>query len=119
VAGARRGAAGSPARRGGGPVDKGFFDFARYGSIGISWVLTTSIYLYLGYKAGTYLDQRLESSPLFLLLGIVLAIGLSFRALISEILALTQEADERKRRGERPARDRENGNNSGPGRAGT
>ena len=70
-------------------MDKGYFDFAKYGSIGISWVLSTSIYLYLGYKGGTYLDGKLGSAPIFLLLGLLLAIGLSVGSLIGEIVALT------------------------------
>lgn len=99
-------------------MDKGYFDFAKYGSIGISWVLSTSIYLYLGYKGGTYLDSKLGSAPIFLLLGLLLAIGLSVGSLIGEIVALTRDMEDRKASSKRQhepvgrALDREKNNNS-------
>jgi len=96
-------------------VQKGYFDFAKYGSIGISWVLSTSIYLYLGYKGGTYLDDRLESAPVFLLVGLLLAIGLSLSTLMTEVLALTKEVAEQQEETDVRAQDREKSNNSGPG----
>lgn len=98
-------------------MDKGYFDYARYGSVGISWVLSTSIYLYLGYKGGTYLDDRLESAPVFLLVGLLLAIGLSLRMLVTEILTLTQETAKRQHTPDDRALDREKSNNPGPGQS--
>lgn len=94
-------------------MDKGYFDFAKYGSIGISWVLSTSIYLYLGYKGGTYLDERFESAPVFLLIGLVVAIGLSFASLMAEILALAKETSKRQPPSDGHALDREKRNSSG------
>lgn len=72
--------------------EKGYWDFARYGSIGISWVLTSSIYFYLGYKGGTYVDGRLGSEPWFLVLGLLLAMALSLKTLISEIMAIIERS---------------------------
>ena len=94
---------------------KSYWDFARYGSIGISWVLSTSIYFYLGYKAGIYLDARLGSAPLFLLAGLLGAMALSMRALIVEISAIirgtsTPDGNESRTREPRPASDREKSN---------
>lgn len=66
--------------------NKGYFEFAKYGSIGISWVLSTAVYLYLGIKGGTYLDARFGTSPTFLLLGLFGGVALSLRMLITEIL---------------------------------
>ncbi len=68
--------------------NKGYFEYAKYGSIGISWVLTTSIYFYLGYKGGTYLDQRFDSAPIFLLVGLLGGMALSIKTLITNILEL-------------------------------
>lgn len=70
--------------------EKGYWDFARYGSIGISWVLSSSVYFYLGYKGGTYVDERLGSEPWFLVLGLLLAMALSLKTLIGEIMAIIE-----------------------------
>lgn len=94
-------------------MNKGYYDYAKYGSIGISWVLSTSIYLYLGYKGGAYLDSEFGSAPIFLLIGLLMGIGLSLRTLISEVLALTGAAGSDKNRGNGRAPDREKSNNSG------
>lgn len=68
--------------------NKGYFEYAKYGSIGISWVLTTSIYFYLGFKGGTYLDARFNSAPIFLLLGLLGGMALSLKTLIGNILEI-------------------------------
>lgn len=70
-------------------VSKGIFEYAKHGSIGISWVLTSVVYFYLGYKGGSYLDSRLGSSPAFLLVGLVGAMALSLRSMVSLVLAIT------------------------------
>lgn len=72
-------------------MDRGVFEYAKYGSIGISWVLVTSIYIYLGFTAGSWLDRRLHASPLFLVLGLLLAVALSLRSLVAEVMALIEE----------------------------
>lgn len=92
-------------------MNRGFQDFGRYGSIGISWVLTTAVYLYLGFKGGTYLDERLKSAPVFLIAGLLLGIGLSLRSLVAELLAITNELNKRDDQGIRRAQDREKSNN--------
>lgn len=94
---------------------KGYFDFARYGSIGISWVVSTSIYLYLGYKGGTYLDGKFESAPIFMLIGLVAGIGLSFASLMSEIVTLTKETSRKPPPKDDHAQDCEKSNSSTPG----
>ena len=66
----------------------GLGDYARYGSIGISWVLTTAVYLYLGYRAGQWLDNRFGTAPVFFVLGMVMAIGLSLLTLTKDVMAL-------------------------------
>jgi len=70
-------------------VSKGVFEYAKHGSIGISWVLTSVIYFYLGYKGGSYLDGRFGSSPAFLLAGLIAAMALSLRNMVSLVLAIT------------------------------
>lgn len=91
-------------------MDRGYFDFAKYGSIGIAWVLSTSIYLYLGYKGGTYLDQRMSSAPLFMVTGLLLGIALSLKSLVTQVLELTEAFDKNKEKTDHRAPDREKGN---------
>lgn len=92
-------------------MDRGFHEFGKYGSIGISWVLTTSVYLYLGFRGGAYLDEKLKSAPLFLIAGLLLGIGLSLRSLIAELLAITAELSTKRNRASQRAPDREKSNN--------
>lgn len=75
----------------------GLNSYVKYASFGISWVLTTCVYLYLGYKGGQWLDARWETEPLFL--GVCLLVGLlmSVTTLVKELLALT-DADTKPRR---------------------
>ena len=88
--------------------EKGYFEYAKYGSIGISWVLSTSIYFYLGYKGGAYLDARFGTTPIFLVVGLLAGMGLSIKTLIGTILAVLDGS----RPGERYGSDREKSNKS-------
>lgn len=69
-------------------VGKNLRDFARYGSIGISWVLRSFLYLYLGYKGGSWLDNHWEIESLFTLFGLLGGFGLSLYSLIQELLMI-------------------------------
>ena len=40
-------------------------EYGKYASLGISLVLTTAVYLFLGYQAGTWLDGAGERSRHF------------------------------------------------------
>lgn len=84
----------------------GLNSYVRYASFGISWVLTTCVYLYLGYKGGQWLDARWETEPIFL--GICLLIGLlmSVTTLVKDLLALTDT-------GKKPRRSATGNNNAG------
>lgn len=89
---------------------RGLGDYAKYGSIGISWVLATGVYLYLGYRAGAWLDTRLGTAPVFLVGGVVMATGISLYSLVKELLAvdraIRQRAAETGRGEFGPARER-------------
>lgn len=92
-------------------MSKGIFEYAKHGSIGISWVLTSVVYFYLGYKGGSYLDDRLGSSPAFLLVGLIGAMALSIRSMISlalDVVKGSKAPDE----GASRVGDRENRNKS-------
>ena len=40
-------------------------EYGKYASLGISLVLTTAVYLFLGYRVGTWLDGRWGTEPTF------------------------------------------------------
>ena len=70
---------------------KGLFQFAKYSGIGLSWALTTIAYFFVGYMAGNWADAKLRTAPVFLLLGIILAMLLSVWTMVTEIRALISD----------------------------
>lgn len=78
----------------------GLGDYAKYGTIGISWVLSTAVYLYLGYRGGRWADARFDTAPIFMVMGIVAAAGMSLLSLTKELLALDKALRKREAHGE-------------------
>jgi ATP synthase protein I len=74
-------------------MHRGWYEYAKYGSMGISLVLTTSLYLYLGYVGGRWLDRRLHAEPWFFICGLLLALALSLRSLVAQVSALLAELE--------------------------
>jgi len=70
---------------------KDFYAYARYGSIGISFVLAVCIYMYGGYAVGLWLDRRWHTQPLLTVCGLVLAMAMSLRTLFSLVTAADRE----------------------------
>lgn len=66
-------------------MSKNLRDYAEYGSLGISWVLTSLLAVYLAHKGGSWLDAKLGSDPAFTLIGLVLGILLSLLSLIQQL----------------------------------
>ncbi|HHW09624.1 MAG TPA: AtpZ/AtpI family protein [Firmicutes bacterium] len=71
-------------------MHKDYYDYSRFGGMGISFVLVASLYIFLGYKGGEWLDARLGSYPWLTVVGLMAAAVLSLRFLIRMVL----EADE-------------------------
>ncbi|NLA05143.1 MAG: AtpZ/AtpI family protein [Firmicutes bacterium] len=63
---------------------------ARYINLAISFGLTMVLTILLGVYGGLWLDRRLGSTPLFLLLGIFLGVGAGFYNLWSELSKLNE-----------------------------
>ncbi|HLT58594.1 MAG TPA: AtpZ/AtpI family protein [Limnochordales bacterium] len=89
-------------------------DYGRYGTIGISLVLTTGVYIYLGYRVGTWLDERWQTAPVCMVLGIVLGMVLSMLSLVKEVMALQRTGPSSTRSGEERARVRDSENENFP-----
>jgi len=69
-------------------------DGFKYLNFGLSFGLTLAVALYLLYKGGAWLDQRLGTEPLFTALGVVLALATVFRQIVGEICELGQKDDQ-------------------------
>lgn len=58
----------------------------KYINYGLSFGLTMVITLYLLSQGGKWLDNRLGTYPLFMIIGILLAIGAVFKQMITDLL---------------------------------
>lgn len=91
-------------------------EYTEYGTIGIAWVAGTLVYVYILKWAGQWLDRRFGTEPIFFILGLVAAIGLSFWWLLERLMRVERVRLEAKRQqAEKPnnAQDREKENNPG------
>ncbi|MGI6587917.1 MAG: AtpZ/AtpI family protein [Peptococcia bacterium] len=68
----------------------------KYLNYAISFGLTLVITVYVLYKGGIWLDQRLGTSPIFMILGVFLALVAIFWQLIEEIQGLEKQAKKSK-----------------------
>lgn len=70
----------------------------KYINFGLSFGLTMAITVYLLYQGGKWLDNRFDSAPLFMFIGIVLAIAAVFKRLFADVKMmdrdLSKNADE-------------------------
>jgi F0F1-type ATP synthase assembly protein I len=64
----------------------------KYLNLALSFGLTLAITVYILYKAGTWLDQRLGTEPLFMILGVFLALATIFWQLIEELQGSGKQA---------------------------
>lgn len=69
-------------------MSKQLRDFAEYGSIGISWVISSLLYVYLCFRGGAWVDAKLGTDPLFTLVGLLVGIGMSLYSLVEQLLRI-------------------------------
>lgn len=88
-------------------------EYTEYGSIGIAWVAGTLVYVLVFRWAGQWLDQRLGTEPIFFVIGLLTAIGLSFWWLIERLMRIERDRKTKRQNAESPtnAQDREKENN--------
>lgn len=70
-------------------MKRGLTDWTHYGGIGLSWVFLTAMLLYAGYRGGQWLDARWQTEPIFLVVGLMVAVVLSLVTLVQEIRAVS------------------------------
>ena len=66
----------------------------QYYNLALSFGITMIAAIFLGLYGGWWLDRRLGTFPVFMLLGIFLGIGIGFRSLWSELNALKDRQSE-------------------------
>ncbi len=67
---------------------------SRYAGIGLQFTVSILLFLY----AGQWLDRKLGTSPLFLLLGVFLGAGAAFYSMYRKLMADQNAEEEEKRR---------------------
>jgi F0F1-type ATP synthase assembly protein I len=55
-------------------------------AVSTSYAGTMLVSMYLGYRFGNYVDGRLGSAPIFLIVGLLLSIVLGMYTVVKEIL---------------------------------
>lgn len=71
-------------------MDRGYVHYAKFASLGVSWVLTTAIMLYIGFRAGTWLDARWGTDPFMTALCLFGASILALVFLVKEAWVLLE-----------------------------
>lgn len=77
-------------------MSKNLRELAEYGSIGISWVMTSLLAVYLAYKGGAWVDAKLGSDPLFTLIGLITGILMSIYSLVQQLLRIESSEQQAK-----------------------
>lgn len=75
---------------------KSWIKYLRYLNLALSFGISMVLTILLGVYGGDWLDRRLGTSPVFLLLGIFLGIGAGFYNLWSELSKLNEVNKEKK-----------------------
>jgi F0F1-type ATP synthase assembly protein I len=57
----------------------------KYVHFGISFGTTMAVSIYLGFKGGMWLDNRFSTEPFFMLVGILLGVGVTFKNLLDNL----------------------------------
>ena len=65
-----------------------YLNLARYANFAFSFGTTMAASLLLGYLGGNWLDKKLGTPPIFLLVGVLSGVALSFYSLFHELSAL-------------------------------
>lgn len=65
-------------------------NYARMANFAYSFGITSVIALLLGFWGGSWLDKKFATSPIFMLLGLLLGMVVTFQALFSELRVYNQ-----------------------------
>ena len=68
----------------------------RYANLAFSFGITMIASLFLGLYGGLWVDRRFGTSPIFLLLGVFLGVGIGFYSLWGELAGLIDKKSKKK-----------------------
>ena len=77
-------------------MDEGDGSLARYAGVGIQFAAAIILFLF----AGQWLDRRLGTSPVFLILGVFIGAGAAFYSMYQKLMA-GQKADQARKKEKR------------------
>ncbi|MFZ5943926.1 MAG: AtpZ/AtpI family protein [Bacillota bacterium] len=66
-------------------------DSLRYVHFGLSFGITMAVSIYFGFKGGMWLDNYFNTQPLFMLIGILLGVGVTFKSLLDNLKRLDKK----------------------------
>lgn len=69
-------------------LKKEYWIYTKYVNFAISFGVTMAASLFLGYFGGNWLDRKLGTSPIFLVVGLLLGVAIAFYSLFKELKAL-------------------------------
>ena len=75
---------------------KNWLKYVRYLNLAFSFGVSMVLIILLGVYGGNWLDHRLGTSPIFLLLGVFLGVGAGFYNLWSELSKLNEVNKDKK-----------------------
>lgn len=77
-------------------MSKEIWKYAKYANFALSFGTTMLVSIFLGYYGGNWLDKKFGTSPIFLVIGLLLGTGLAFYSMIKELQALEGNKGPRK-----------------------
>ncbi len=73
--------------------NKDYFNYARYTNFAFSFGATSIVSMLLGFFGGQWIDNKLGTFPIFLIVGIFLGIALTFKSLMTELKMLNKQEE--------------------------
>ncbi|GAW93829.1 AtpZ/AtpI family protein [Calderihabitans maritimus] len=64
------------------------WSYVKLFSVAASFGISTAVRIGLGWYAGNYLDQKFQTSPFLMFVGVLLGVGLSFQHLFTQLKVL-------------------------------
>jgi len=74
-------------------MKKEYWSYSRYANFAMSFGITMALSIFLGYFAGNWLDEKFNTGPWLMLVGILLGVMVSFKTLLSELKVLEKTED--------------------------
>lgn len=71
-------------------MKKNYLNYARYVNFAFSFGTTSVVSMLLGFFGGQWLDKKFGTTPIFILVGVFLGIGLTFKSLVTELKILNK-----------------------------